>query len=420
MNNSIERKYIQLIKKKIEKILALNHGNTSLKSSDLEYVSKVVKEKSGTLLSLSTLKRFWKEDFTQLPQPATLNALAMVLDYKDWQEFKQANRIKTKSPFFNIILSIIGLILIVSGIFLSTRILKSAGSTNHKKINISGPIHFSAEKTVTSGLPNTIIFNYDLSNVKADSFFFQQSWNDNQRIRINPNGKAVTTIYYESGYHRAYLIANDSFIAMTPVHIISDGWEPHVYYSYNELIPFSFKKEDFIKNGQLHVDKSLLEHQHVDLSRYFFTRIVNSREFNVSSDNFSLVSSIKLDSLQYSECPWMTIVVVNEKNIFMISLQKKGCEHYAYYKLGEIERRGSDNDLSALGCNVYQWQKVGIKVINKNATIRINGKDCFHEKYKENFGKIVALIYIFERTGSIDFVNLFNNDGNIVFADNFE
>ena len=419
MDNSQERKYIEILKKEIEKKLVLDTSNTSIKSSDLEYVAKIVSEKSGISLSLSTLKRIWKEDFSQIPQPTTLNALVTVLDYNNWQEFKQANVIKPyHKDIRKIALPLTG-ILVIAGIIVLLFFLKS-GKKSTTTLKINGPIQFSTKKTVTSGLPNTVIFNYDVSNVQADSFFFQQSWNDNQRKRIDPNGKAITTIYYESGYHRAYLFANDSAIAIQQVYILSNGWEPHIYYSDKDLVPIDFKNENIIKKGQLHLDKSLLEKQHVDFSKYFYTRIVNSRKFNVSSDNFSLISRIKLDSLRYSECPWIDIIVVNEKNIFIIVLQKKGCEYYAYYKLGEIERKGSDNDLSALGCNIYQWQEVGIKVINKNATISINGKECFNEQYKEDFGKIVSLIYIFERTGSIDFVKLSGKKDNVVFDDNFE
>jgi hypothetical protein len=415
-----DRDYIRICKRKIERALALENSNTPLKKRNFDYLSRVIEQKSGITISVSTLKRLWKDDFSQLPQPATLNALVAVLDYKDWQEFKQANAIKQPHNFKKIILILSGILIIILITMVLLPFSKPERIQELSVPKVNGPVQFSTKKTITSGLPNTVIFNYDVSNVQADSFFFQQSWNNNQRIKIDPNGKAISTIYYESGYQRAYLLANDSFIAMKPVHILSDDWEPHIYYSEKDLIPIDFSQEEFLKNGKLHVDKSLLEKQHVDLSRYFFTRIVNSRKFNISSDNFSLLSRIKLDSLQYSECPWINLIVVTEKHIFSVALQNKGCEHYAYYKLGEVERNGSSNDLSALGCNVYQWQEIGIYVHNKNATISINGKNCFNEIYKEDFGDIVSLIYIFERTGSIDFVELSDGNGNIAYEDTFE
>jgi hypothetical protein len=226
-------------------------------------------------------------------------------------------------------------------------------------------------------------------------------------------------MYYESGYHRAYLLANDSFIAVQPVHILSKGWESHVYYSYEDKMPIYLDNEKIVSNGELHISKKLLKEQNVDLSRYFFTRIVNSREYKVSSDNFDLISRFKLDSIQYSECPWMNLIVVTEKNIFMVALQKKGCEYLSSYKLGEIERNGSTNNLSALGCNIFEWQELSIHVTNRNATLSINGENVFSERYKEDYGDIMSLIYVFERTGSIDFVKLSDQEGNVIFEDTF-
>jgi hypothetical protein len=69
---------------------------------------------------------------------------------------------------------------------------------------------------------------------------------------------------------------------------------------------------------------------------------------------------------------------------------------------------------------VYDWQEVGINVRDKNADIYINGEKAFQEMFKEDFGKIVGLLYIFEGTGSLDYVTLTGADGQTVFEDDFE
>lgn len=288
-----------------------------------------------------------------------------------------------------------------------------------KEVKVSGPIHFSTQKTVTSGIPNTVVFNYDLSQVKADDFFIQQTWNDFHRMAIDPKGKAYTSIYYEPGYHKARLFANDSMLAVQPIHILSQGWEPHIYYSMEDKEPIRFKNEGFTGDGQLHLKKELLKKRNVDFSRSFFTRISNSQEFKVSSDNFSLLSRMKIDSIADKLCPWMEIIIVTEKHIFAVNLQNKGCERKASYKTGEVFRGGEHNDLSALGVNVYDWQEVGIHVENKNAEISLNGKVVFRETYKEDYGDIMALIYSFDGTGSLDYVRMADGNGEAVFEDDF-
>lgn len=406
-----EQHYIELCKKNIEEKFSFGNGS-GYTQRDLEILSEHIEEKTGVNISLSTLKRLWKNNYKQNPQLATLNALAAVLDFKDWQEFKLTNQKKGRkiSPLF--IGIIIGISLII-GLF-SFLSLNRGGST----VKVNGPIKFEASKTVTKGIPNTVIFNYDLTNVEADSFFFQQSWNELERVPIDPEGTIFSRIYYQAGYHRAKLIANNSILAKQPIHILSNDWEPHVYYTGKDFIDFT--NENFLSDGKLTLSKSLLEKRNIDLTKYYETRVTNSREFNLSTDNFDLKTRMKVDSLFTSNCPWMSLMIVAEKHIFNVQLVKKGCERIANYKMGEVHRSGRDNDLSALGCSIYEWQEIGIKVRDKNAEIYINGELAFKETYKEEYGDIKALTYFFEGTGSIDYVKLNDINGKIIFLDSFE
>ena len=86
----------------------------------------------------------------------------------------------------------------------------------------------------------------------------------------------------------------------------------------------------------------------------------------------------------------------------------------------KLFRSGEDNDLSALGCDIYDWQELTVKVRDKQADIIINGELAFSETFKEDFGNITGLIYIFEGKGSIDYVKLEDTEGKVVFEDGFE
>jgi hypothetical protein len=410
--------YIRLCREQIEKRYFLVDDRGELQRN-LEILSRKIEEKTGVLISLSTLKRIWKNNFKQKPQTATLDALATLLDYKDWQDFMERNRKGSDSTsgrkgWLWAGLAAVAVIAVLVLLYLLP------GQGRQKVLVVRGDIDFNAKKTEYLGVPTTVIFNYNVSNVEADSFSFQQSWNNNFRVRIDPEGKAISSIYYESGYHRAKLFANQTKIAELPIHILSKGWEPHLCYSDREKVPIYFPSDQITGRGQLHISSELLEQQNVDLSRYFFTRTVDSRRYEVSSDNFALVSRMRLDSMEYSECPWMSVIVVTEVNIFVVELRGKGCENLTYYKLGEIQRGGGENDLSALGCNLYEWQEVGIRVENKHAEISLGGKVCFSEDFQEDFGDIAALILSFERTGSVDFVRLYDENQEVVFEDSFD
>ena len=414
--------FISLCKKQIEEKFAFDSQGYTQR--DLETLSSHIEKRTGVIISLSTLKRVWKNDFKQSPQLATLNALAVILDHQDWQAFKLAHQkpphsikavVKWAGPVF---ILLVAAWLAVFGFLSGPE--NSKINKNYNGVKINGPVYFEALKTLSSGVPNTVVFKYDLSNVEADTFYIQQSWNKDHRMGIDSKGKVVTSIYYESGFHRARLLANDSIIAMQPVHIISNGWEPHMYYSDSDPELIDFKNEKFVSNGQLHLDSSILKKRNIDNSKRFHSRITNSQTFGIDSDNFNISTRMKADSVFDKPCAWMDLIIITEVENFTISLTEKGCEKYAAYKLGEISKQGNNNDLSALGCNVYNWHELELNVKDRHATIYLNGKPLFQELYKKKLGKIMALIYIFDGTGSIDYVKLKDGKGHMVFEDDFE
>lgn len=418
-----EHQFIDLCKKQIEQKFSFGNGS-GYTQRDLEVLCSHVEEKTGVIISLSTMKRLWKDSYKQSPQLATLNALAILLDYKDWQDFKLSNQKKpnAKQTSHWAILTLVSLTIVGALIFWLTA--KTGGPRKDKSLNeapkINGPVHFEASTTVTSGIPNTVIFSYDVSNVVADTFYIQQSWNSDHRVGLSSKDRVLTSIYYESGFHRARLIANDSVIARQPIHIISNGWEPHIYRHDSDPELVDLKNETFISKGQLYLDSAILVNRQIDFAERFHTRITNSQVFNLHSDNFSFSTRMKADPVFHQVCPWMDLIIVTDVNTFSVSWTGKGCEKKAAYKLGEIFRSGNNNNLSALGCNVYEWQELEIQVKDRHAVIYLNGQPAYRETYKEDFGKIVALIYIFDGTGSIDYTKLKDGNEQIVFEDNFD
>ena len=419
-----EQEFITLCKKQIEEKFSFGNGH-AFTQRDLELLSGHIQEKTGVVISLSTLKRLWKDDYKQSPQLATLNALASVLDHKDWQDFKLSNQTKRKSMVLVLKWAVpAAVLLIIICLSVFGFFFEFGDPTKEKKLKkparITGKVHFEASKTVAAGIPNTVIFKYDVANVVADSFYIQQSWNPDHKVRIDPAQSASTSIYYESGFHRARLIANDSVIAMQPIHIISDGWEPHIYRSDSDPELIDLKNENFISNGQLHLDSVMLAKRNLDFSKRFHTRITNSQVYGLHSNNFHFSTRMKTDRVLHNLCTWMTVIIVTEVRTFEVSLTQKGCEKYAAYKLGEISKQGNNNDLSKLGCDVYDWQELEVRTKDRHAAIYLNSKPVYQEIYQQDFGKIVALIYIFDGKGSIDYARLKDGNGQVVFEDNFE
>ncbi|MCK5700755.1 MAG: hypothetical protein KAI29_06365, partial [Cyclobacteriaceae bacterium] len=161
-------------------------------NQDFELLVEDIFIKTGTNLSLTTLKRIWgKVDYQSNPSVATLNVLAQYLGYDHWRDFQNNYKTEDKKErkyhstitsrsvkrYFNqkIMAILVVLIALLSLYFLIDR---------RQVFYEPDEVVFKSKK-VTTGLPNTVIFEYDISNVIADSFHIQQSWDQRRRVRIS-------------------------------------------------------------------------------------------------------------------------------------------------------------------------------------------------------------------------------------------
>ena len=434
--NHPEKEYIEECKRLIEEKFHFIQGpapdknrNGSLRQRDLEYLADSIEEHSGIKLSLSTLKRLWKKDYDQTPHPSTLDALISILGYKSWQDFKlshdpsheiavapqirKTRRIVSRWAILPVLLASAAIMWLIA--------FRSGKGDKIKPI-IRGPIEFTGNKTVSQGVPNTVIFNYDLSHVEADSFFFQQSWNNMEKVRIDPKGHSYSNIYYYPGFHKAKLIANDSILKRFRVHITTDGWLPVISYRSNgDNRPVYVKKNKASGDGTFHINTDDLIVSKVDISRDFRLSYFNIREFeNTRSDNFSFDTRVKCDSSNSTPCPGFEMVIMCEEHIFFVRMMQKGCERDIALKMGEVVVDGISTDLSAFGRNIYEWQNLKVDVVNKKATISIDEKSVYTVDFKNDLGKIVGLAYHFTGTAAVDYVRLKNGDGKLVYGEEFE
>jgi hypothetical protein len=271
------------------------------------------------------------------------------------------------------------------------------------------------------------MFHYDLSGVEADSFFIQQSWNPRDKTRIDPEKNYYAATYYTPGFHFARVMANDSILKFVNVHIKTEGWLPLVKYELRDRKHFYLDEKAIHANGAIRTTPELLDKANVDLRKDFFLRYYNIRDFEgISSDSFDLETRIKCDNLSVEgrtgtiSCPLMEIMLLTEENVFFVPLTSKGCVSELNMLVGEVYKSGKDNDLSALGTAVYDWQVLQIRSQNKKVTILLNGSPVHELEYKKDFGKIKGVIYTFTGQGSVDFLRFKNVNGTLVYADEFE
>lgn len=423
---TFEKEYIILYRTLVGEKLMLGSVDGKLKQREFEYLADLIEKKSRVKLSVSTLKRVWRNDILQIPHPATLDALVSALDFKDWQEFKKdyagkINRHSSKEaptkkrsmvPLF-----VSTAVLLIAGFFFVLEGFKKSP----KKLSLPEKIYFTADKTVTAGVPNTVMFNYDVKNIEADSFFIQQSWNPRNKVKIDPSKNYLSSIYYLPGFHRAKLIINDSIVSRVRIHIKTDGWMPIIENDARDNRPLYLDKKSIMANGIMHTPLAVLEETPLVKNKDFYLSYYNIRDFNdITSDNFSIETRLKHDSVGDALCPFAEITILTEEHIFYVPVTSKGCIGELGLKIGEVSKSGRDNDLSALGTNVHAWQTLRIVNEQKNATIFLNDVPVHNVKYTRDFGKIVGIRFMFNGGGSVDFIRIKNGEGRLVYEDEFE
>lgn len=401
----------------------LHAGNMTQR--DFEHISTELQKKSGIVISGITIKRLANGSFSRMPQIATLNAIANYFDFKTWQEYKasvsrneksghtpqKASPAQKKKLALPATLGLVLLAIILTGLYF----LPSKWQNNGFE-----KASFSARKTTGNDIPNTVVFNYNIDDVQADSFFIQQSWDKNRRVRIYKNTHTLTDIYYEPGYHIAKLIANDSIIKAVPVSVPTRDW---VFYANENKIKY---QTEYIK-AERPIDKGVLSLSPADLIKnriapekgklYLYSYFPEKQE--VSSENFSLKTRVRMTEITNNFCPYIAIEVYAQRYFMLIKSTSKGCASEAVVYLGEKKISGKDTNLAAISFDVTQWTDVELTVKNKHATIKINGKDSFSGSYKNDTKLITGLSFISNGLCEVDNVELKGLDGGMVYRNDF-
>ncbi|MEM9889129.1 MAG: hypothetical protein AAF849_24865 [Bacteroidota bacterium] len=418
----MEKQLIETCKTQIQQRYFAQKIN--LTQRDFFYLIELIEERSGILVSLSTLKRIWKGKYVRLPQVQTLNALVSILDYDNWNEYKLAQQKSTlelsqnseksriKLPLIFTILALT-LIAFVSIYFLFTRTESISDTTFY----IPESLSFSADKTVTSGVPNTVIFSYDLSEAKADSFSIQRSWNPAHRTLIDPTNTHFTEIYYYPGFHKAKLMANDSIIREEEILIQSEEWLA-TFSTMDNPIPAYLPLD---KKGTLSIKPESYEKAGLDLRQDYYLSYYFIQPFNgIFHDHYELETRLKIENFAQKVCPFVQMRIIDETDVSFVTLVEKGCEGNANIKIDDTFLSGRDHDLSSFGLDLSKWQQLRVVVKEEAADIFINAGKVLSSAAQTERGRIVGFIVICNAPCAMDYIRLKDSSTGMMFSDEFD
>ncbi len=394
-------------------------GGKALSQRDFEFLIERIEEKSGAKVSLSTMKRLWKRDYDYRPHQYTLNALAGLLDFEDWYAFTVSYKSTLKVTKTNPSNNVIKLSVTVISINLVLAFLVILLPKKRVVPYLPKDIAFTADKTLVTGVPNTVIFNYDLKGAIADSFSIQRSWNPNTRTLVDRTGTYLTEVYYLPGFHWAKLMANDSIIARQRVHVTTKGWLATAKYNRLDKVPVYLNKDTLVFDGQLQVSKKNFKDSGFDNSKEMVLSYYNINEFeNIDIRYFEIEARIKMVRSK-TVCPFMELAIIDEKDISWFPITEKGCEGTLSLKLGDTFISGEKNDLSKFGTDIDQWNTIRLKVEDQIASLYVNGNLVYQLSSRETRKYIMGIMLHFTGEGVVDHVRLKDLKSGITYNDDF-
>ncbi len=417
-NSSIKNE-IRLCRSFIEEQLARNK-NEIWTRRDFELLSEKIFTKTGVLLSISTLRRIWNDDFKKIPHKSTLDALATFAGFTDWQNFSENNqhRPDLKNSSKNKLI-----ILLVTSIILAGGLMLLKYLNYNKGITIVGPVVFDYHQKSDSTVPCIVVFDYNVRNINADSFFIIESSHDYTKKYLPVNEGQLTSSYYYPGIYQAFLMADDSVVKKLELNIVSHNWVAMITCENSpEVLPWYFYEENIIDNGSLSVSKRLLEKNNIPVSSDM--KLVLSKthtEKPLNYKDFILQTRVKLDSIDIeSSCPEIYIGIQFENDFCYIPLIQNGGQDKLQIKYGNTILTSYDSDLSGLGCNLYTWHEVEIVSKNGSTSVFVDNNIVIALSDSLKMGNINGTSFNFDGIGSVDYLLLGNNKGDTTYYNSFE
>jgi hypothetical protein len=399
---------LEACKNAVEEKLAWG-DSASWQTQDFERLSDRIFEETDFRLSASTLKRLWgKVQYNSAPNLTTLDALAVFAGYPDWRSFAalQEKQLSTptqqqpipaempRSKKRSFKPAMIFLLIVVSCLLIGFAFVNQS---SHKLLFRN--IQFSS-RPVTTGVPNTVVFEYDATDSNADSVFIQQSWDERRRFRVQKDQHVFTSTYYLPGYYRAKLILNDSIVKEHDLLIESDGWTGAIP---GQQSPLYLKQSALQQKDGIGISVKQLEELRVDTRNtpLFILSNVN-RKTAVNSAGFMFNVQVQ-NTYQFGNavCRKTQVLIHGTNGVIIIPLCEKGCVGEINLMIGSQTISGSTNDLSGFGVDFNKPVQVNCEVKEKKIRININDQTVFNGNFREDIGMIVGTRIQFEGTGEI-------------------
>ncbi len=369
-------------------------------SSMFTELSKSIFARVGVMISAITLKRFFGViKHEGVPSITTLDVLSKFMEYENWRTFR-LNKRRNILPSVRGVTSRSAYVLFGFALAIVTVLLIA----NQRPEIPEWPegITFSS-RALTKSYPNSVVFDLDLKQVKADRIQIQQYWDTRKTIDIAVDQRQATGIYYFPGYFRAKLMIDGISIKEHDLFLKSNGWIGTIEY---EPVPKYFTPKTTGDNGLNYPSELLaeiIESETPLVSVYHYIDDMG----NVSGDNFHLEASIKNSyDDKWAVCQAAQIYIIGSSGAMIFPFSKVGCSSENNLMLNDVYLDGKEVDLSAFGVDLDNYTSIKIDVKEQDVSIAIRDQKIYQGTYSSSMGRLVGLRFKFLGLGEVEFFQL--------------
>ncbi|MHA4739833.1 hypothetical protein [Dyadobacter sp. MSC1_007] len=408
-------------------------------NSDFIKLSSILYKKTHVQISPNTLKRIFgkiKTDARYYPQRATRDALVRYVGYSDWDTFtsKQLapqpmqphglSDIQPTKPTYEpeiarqhrrfparwMILSAVGLVAALLLLWRGVQFWRKEGA----------PVSLLCTNPEGDNPHSAVFVLRGFGNLSDLADGYEIDFGDGDELPLSGKDSVYSHYYETPGRFFAKLKKHEITIDTVPVFLHTNGWTATANMMHDTTRVYPIEGATLFENGRNSISVNEIARAGVDTNRTFFVDFVNTHLTGIDGDNFELFLDVKTSLPRPGvRCSQVRLTVYGDSSSHMVDIMKPGCVHWSKLQLSEINESGRSNGLDFLGADLVAGGTVQMKVVNRKATLFINGKEVYKNTYKKPLRHIYGLDIMFAGIGTVRSVQLKDLKTGRQFSGNF-
>jgi hypothetical protein len=407
-------------------------------NGDFIRLSNILYKKTHVQISPNTLKRIFgkiKTDARYYPQRATRDALVRYVGFADWDTF---TRIRPEpgvgQPVHTHVQEVPETAIRPTVPQRKNRLRRMLPAAFALVIMLvlawQGVVYWRSEKAVISLFcknpegdnPHSAIFalrGFDDPAQLADGY--ELDFGDSKaKVRLNDEDSVYTHYYEIPGRYYATLQRRGITLDTVPVYLHTNGWTATATMMHDTTRVYPIDAPLLFKNGYNSITSTEIARSGVDTSRTFFVYFKNSYPTSIDGDNFELLIDLKTSRPRPGvRCSQVRLTVYGDSSSHMVDIMKPGCIHWTKLQFSDLQKDGRSDGLSFLGADLTAGGTIRMKVVNRRASLLINGREAYTGTYRKPLRHIYGLDIMFAGIGTVRSVQMWDLKSGKLFSGDF-